>query len=57
MWPIRAAEVMRAFPVNAYEAEGRRVSRFFSIGHTPGVLDPIPEKTITRDFPAGFAPQ
>jgi uncharacterized protein (DUF2126 family) len=39
------------FPVNAYEAEGRRVSRFFSIGHTPGVLDQIPEQTVSRDFP------
>jgi uncharacterized protein (DUF2126 family)/transglutaminase-like putative cysteine protease len=28
------------FPINALEAEGRRVSRYFPFGHTPGKLTP-----------------
>jgi uncharacterized protein (DUF2126 family) len=39
------------FPVNSYEAEGRRVSRFFSMGHTPGPLDQMPEPRISGQFP------
>jgi uncharacterized protein (DUF2126 family) len=39
------------FPVNSYEAEGRRISRFFSIGHTPGVLTELPEKKVSSEFP------
>ncbi|MDD2545869.1 MAG: transglutaminase family protein [Burkholderiaceae bacterium] len=43
-----------AFPVNAYEAESRRLSRFFRMGHTPGALQ-VPPATIdlpgSREFP------
>jgi uncharacterized protein (DUF2126 family)/transglutaminase-like putative cysteine protease len=38
------------FPVNAYEAESRRLSRFFRQGHTPGEVRPRPVE-INRDFP------
>jgi len=38
------------FPVNSYEAEGRRLARFFSIGHTPGSLT-VPAETRNPDFP------
>ncbi|MCR9096231.1 MAG: transglutaminase family protein [bacterium] len=30
------------FPVNAFEAEGRRLARFESGGHTPGAMQPAP---------------
>ncbi len=33
------------FPVNAYEAESRRISRFWNYGHTPGALRPSPDLT------------
>ena len=38
------------FPVNAYEAESRRLARFFSMGHTPGQLNPAPAKR-SLEFP------
>lgn len=38
------------FPVNAYEAESRRLSRFEGIGHTRGTMEP-PEPQRSREFP------
>ena len=32
------------FPINSYEAESRRLSRFFRMGHTPGVMNIKPLK-------------
>ncbi|MFC5499469.1 DUF2126 domain-containing protein [Caenimonas terrae] len=42
------------FPVNAYEAESRRMARFFRMGHSPGRLQ-VPPATVnvpgSREFP------
>ena len=38
------------FPVNGYEAEARRLSRFEAHGHTPGAYRPVPE-TPHPEFP------
>jgi len=38
------------FPVNALEAEARRLARFFRTGHTPGAMQ-VPEERTDRDFP------
>lgn len=38
------------FPVNAYEAEARRLARFFRLGHTPGTMR-IAEEPRNADFP------
>ncbi len=39
------------FPVNANEAESRRVSRFFPFGHTPGPMT-LPPLHVDPEFPA-----
>ena len=38
------------FPVNAYEAESRRVARFYPTGHTAG-KHPLPPAEHNRDYP------
>lgn len=43
------------FPVNSFEAESRRLGRFFPTGHTPGKMEPktiptIPEFPFTLDL-------
>ncbi|HTR68166.1 MAG TPA: transglutaminase family protein [Terriglobales bacterium] len=38
------------FPVNAYEAESRRISRFFKFGHTPGPMA-VEEERVTHEYP------
>lgn len=39
------------FPVNSYEAEGRRNARFIPHGHTPGVLSNLPVPENNSYFP------
>jgi uncharacterized protein (DUF2126 family) len=38
------------FPVNAFEAESRRMARFFRIGHSGGRME-VGEAPINREFP------
>ncbi|WP_455211131.1 transglutaminase family protein [Kaarinaea lacus] len=45
------------FPVNSYEAESRRISRFWGYGHTPGVLQPPPDiSKFGQFYPQGHVP-
>ena len=36
------------YPVNSYEAESRRINRFWEFGHTQGEIDPV-EETVQDD--------
>ena len=38
------------FPVNALEAEGRRISRFSALDHTPGPVS-VPPEEVSAEFP------
>jgi uncharacterized protein (DUF2126 family)/transglutaminase-like putative cysteine protease len=38
------------FPVNAFEAESRRLARFFRMGHTPGTMR-VPTPVVEGEFP------
>ena len=43
------------FPINSYEAEGRRLARFEALGHTPGPMSPVavrqnPDYPLTLDL-------
>ncbi|MEI7786046.1 MAG: transglutaminase family protein, partial [Betaproteobacteria bacterium] len=39
-----------SLPVNSYEAEARRLMRFFQLGHTPGRLV-VPAEPLSQEFP------
>jgi len=39
-----------SFPINAFEAESRRLARFFQIGHTPGTMR-VGQPVRSQEFP------
>jgi len=41
------------FPVNSYEAESRRINRFWSFNHTQGEVEEIPPHVIDQVLPEG----
>lgn len=46
------------FPVNAFEAESRRVNRYENLGHTAGPYTPRPDLDAVREFfPNEFPPR
>ena len=38
------------FPINAFEAESRRLARFFRMGHTPGQPS-LQASPVEKEFP------
>ncbi len=46
----------KIFPINSLEAEGRRITRFWGHGHTPGELSPPQEVLMLSESEARFYP-